>query len=111
MKTNYLFLILFFLYCEFTSAQTQNPLFFFGADCYSFITTSNIPSNSSYGFYSQNVQSDANGNILFSVVDGVIIDPYGIVIGHIIDPNSTTQDVHGFGEVCITPVPNSWANH
>lgn len=54
-----------------------------------------------------NAMQDANGNLLFYIIDGYIYDAYGNEINFINNNQNPGYAVKGYPEVCIVPVPGS----
>jgi hypothetical protein len=75
------------------------------------INNNNLPTANDYlgevAHYSSQIQYNANGQILFFIVDEKIYDGQGRIIGNMFPANNSSTPVTGCGEISIVPVINS----
>ncbi len=58
-----------------------------------------------------NMQMDADGNMLFFIVDGEIYDKEGYKIGDLTDASNSIYKLKGTSEIAIVPVPNNCSQY
>lgn len=99
----------FFLFNIYGFSQSQNRTWVVPDKLLSFNPAPTISTliNQSLATTSYNAMQDANGNLLFYVIDGYILDAQGNEIDFISNPNLPGYTVKGHPEVCIVPVPGS----
>lgn len=111
-KSIYLLLLIFILsFISFNASVAQNKTWIFPDKLVRFSPTpsvTSLPNNTGItSNQSYNAMQDANGNLLFYVVDGSIYDADGNWIDNILNNEVPGNLAAGFPEVCLVPVPSS----
>ncbi len=101
-------LAIFLLINMHSFSQTQNRTWVIPGQLISFnpspTATPLLYTTSSGGY---NAMQDANGNLLFYIMEGWIFDANNNEIGQFVNNSGETNAVGGYPEVCIVPVPGS----